>query len=199
MCLLVWGWLSLVLEWPYLHSSSASAVSFLFLWIFMKFWALPVTTAAVWHVCRTSTLLWTQHLTHIRHPQDHEQRLLGAGEGGNEHFLCLLLKMSHSISKDPARERRREGACDAVEWWPDEEGAFDCFLFLELILDFLIWIKYCNSHGKHIFQAPEKKFWVLLCKLDTKSMHIAIPLFWVPQDHSASTLNLTVSSFLQVK
>lgn len=136
----------------------------------MNFWALSVTTTAVWHGWRTNALLSTQHLSHIRHPQDHPG-YLEQEKVGNEHFLCLLLKMSHSISKDSARERRREGACDAVEWWSDEEEAFDCFLFPELILDFLIWIKYCNSHGNHIFQAPEKRFWVLLCKIDKNSAH----------------------------
>lgn len=37
-------------------------------------------------------------------------------EVGNEHFLPVLLKISLSIEKDPARESTREGARDAVAW-----------------------------------------------------------------------------------
>lgn len=99
-------------------------------------------------------------------------RIMGRGyleqeEVGSEHFLPVLIKLSHSVEKDPAREFTWEGACDALARYSDEEEIIDCFLFLALILEFLFEYNTFNSHDSYISQAPGMRFWILLCELDT--------------------------------
>lgn len=79
--------------------------------------SLPVTRVAVLHVCRTTPLLIiSTPNTYLGIPAIINRGCLKQEEVGNEHFLSLLLKISYSIEKDPARESRREGASGAVAW-----------------------------------------------------------------------------------
>lgn len=153
MCLNVLGLLALVLKWPNQYYSDASAVC---LFDCFSPWLLELFSYS------RCSFLCVQNYHSLIIPTPNTLlgmlRITGGGyleqeEVGSEHFLPVLLVLSHSVEKNPAREFTWEGACDALPWYSDEEEIIDS-VFCSL---HWFWSFYLNTKLLTVMTATSPK------------------------------------------